>query len=46
MSAAPRADQALRCTRGSILSSWHLRQVTTPRKVQMMQMNVPQFAHG
>jgi hypothetical protein len=44
--AATRAGQALRCTRGSMLSSWHFRQVATPRKVQMMQMNVPQFAHG
>jgi hypothetical protein len=46
MSAVPRAAQALRCTSGSMLSSWQLRHVTTPRKVQMMQMNVPQLAHG
>ena len=38
--------QALRLLRGSALSSWHLRQKTTPRNVQMMQMNVPQLSQG
>lgn len=38
--------QALRLDSGPARSSSHFRQYIFPRKVQMMQMNVPQFVHG
>lgn len=38
--------QALRFARGSTLAASHFLQRMTPRKLQMMQMKVPQFAHG
>jgi hypothetical protein len=37
---------ALRWDSESAFSSLHFRQYITPRKVQMMQMNVPQLSHG
>jgi hypothetical protein len=40
------AGQALRLATGVALSSPHFWQYSTPRKVQMMQMKVPQFAQG
>jgi hypothetical protein len=41
-----RVDHALRMAAGLAGASWHCRQSSTPRNVQMMQMKVPQFAHG
>src|SRR6185503_14119455 len=38
--------QAERLLRGSARCSSHFRQKTTPRNVQMMQMNVPQLSQG
>jgi hypothetical protein len=39
-------DHALRLAAGLARSSWHCRQNSTPRNVQMMQMKVPQFVQG
>jgi hypothetical protein len=39
-------DHALRLAAGFARCSWQFWQYSTPRKVQMMQMKVPQFAHG
>jgi hypothetical protein len=43
---APMTLQALRWVREFTLSASHFRQYTTPRNVQIMQMNVSQFAQG
>jgi hypothetical protein len=45
-SEAPIVLQALRWAGRSALSASHFLQYTTPRNVQMMQMNVSQFAQG
>jgi hypothetical protein len=42
----PGIAQALFWAMGSVLAASQFRQKMTPRKVQMMQMNVPQFVHG